>query len=263
MAEPCARIVARDDPALHATALFAPDPVRGHLMVLYAYDVELSRATRASKESLIPRMRLQWWRDILRADQPPAHEVAGPLVALIRDGVLAAPDLAAMADGHEAELDLPFTPAAAADWAENRFARRTALAAAVLGGPVPARAVAPVLGLGFGLRTAMACLGNGGMPFLALPPGADAFAARRGDIPETLSRAVADQAGTALAALAEARRQAPRAGRAIAALLPLAREERVLRLAVRTPGAIFGQVDRVDRPFDGLRLAWRAATGRW
>ena len=51
MSQACADIVRRDDPQLYKTALFAPEPARSRLMVLYAFDIELSRATRASAES--------------------------------------------------------------------------------------------------------------------------------------------------------------------------------------------------------------------
>ncbi len=85
----CTEIVARDDPHLHATALFARPPVRARLMVLYAFDIELSRATHASKESLIPRMRLQWWRDALEeiagAGIVRKHEVTSPLADVLDD----------------------------------------------------------------------------------------------------------------------------------------------------------------------------------
>src|SRR5699024_11078402 len=86
-ADGCAALVARDDPQLHATALFAPEPARAALMVLYAFDIELGRAAQPSTEPLIPLMRLQWWRDITEAARggasPPAHEVAGPVARLI------------------------------------------------------------------------------------------------------------------------------------------------------------------------------------
>ena len=140
MTEACAEIVRRDDPHLYATALFAPEPARSHLMVLYAFDCELSRATRASKESMIPRMRLQWWRDLVteaaEGGKPKAHEVAEPLARLFRLPVFApgldpAPFLA-MVDGHEAELNAPFDAKAFDTWARQRFAARVAAAISLL-----------------------------------------------------------------------------------------------------------------------------------
>ena len=116
MSGACAEIVRGNDPHLYKTALFAPEPARSHLMVLYAFDIELSRATRASKESLIPRMRLQWWRDRVEEARggaaPKAHEVAGPLAGLVMSGALSAHD--AMSDlisAHEKMLDLPWSEA--------------------------------------------------------------------------------------------------------------------------------------------------------
>ncbi|MEM9737320.1 MAG: squalene/phytoene synthase family protein, partial [Pseudomonadota bacterium] len=87
MSEACAAIAERLDPDLHRAAMFAPPGLRPRLMVLIAFDVELSRAGRAS-EKMIAAMRLQWWRDVVAeafAGESRAHEVAGPLAALIQE----------------------------------------------------------------------------------------------------------------------------------------------------------------------------------
>ena len=47
------------------------------------------------------------------------------------------------------------------------------------------------------------------------------------------------------------------------AFLPLMWERRALRCLITDPAAILGGLERIDRPFDGLRLFWRASTGRW
>ncbi len=57
---PAATMVRRLDPDLFHTALFAPEPARQRLMVLYAFDIELSRAAARAAEPLIAAMRLQW-----------------------------------------------------------------------------------------------------------------------------------------------------------------------------------------------------------
>jgi phytoene synthase len=95
---PVATLVRQLDPDLFHAALFAPEPARERLMVLYAYDIELSKAAMRSAEPLIARMRLQWWRDLVAgigAGEPPRqHEVAGPLHGVLSAHALPADDLA-------------------------------------------------------------------------------------------------------------------------------------------------------------------------
>lgn len=78
----------------------APPAARAVLFPVFAFNLELSRAAGASKESLIAEMRLQWWRDLLTGNGPvPAHEVGGPLMTLIRAQAL---DPAPLLDAVEA-----------------------------------------------------------------------------------------------------------------------------------------------------------------
>lgn len=93
----CAALVARADPDRWAAVLAAPLSVRAPLIVLYAYNIEISRAPWASSQTLICEMRLQWWRDVLVSPTRPAHEVAGPLHDLIGHGKLDVAGLDAMA----------------------------------------------------------------------------------------------------------------------------------------------------------------------
>ena len=280
--EACAAIVERDDPHLHATALFAPEPARARLMVLYAFDCELSRATRASAESMIPRMRLQWWRDVVASaasDAPaPAHEVAGPLVSLIRSDPALLSDMAdlpgedvlsRMVRGHEAELETPFETAAFEVWANDRFGARLGLAGSILpmgpefGHVAECSPAAHVLGLGFALRNAarMATTGKTLLPGLA---GADLAALGRGELTDGASARIRQLAQSARAQLGQWRKRNKRlAPLPLVAHLPVRRELRVLRRVLRDPAAIFGEIDNVDRPFAGLVLAWRVWRGRW
>lgn len=82
----CAALVARADPDRWAAVLAAPQNARAALIVLYAYNIEVSRAPWASAQELIAQMRLQWWRDVLLEPSPRAHEVAAPLHDLLAQG---------------------------------------------------------------------------------------------------------------------------------------------------------------------------------
>lgn len=270
-AEACAAIVARDDPHLHATALFSPEPARARLMVLYAFDIELGRAAAASSEPLIPRMRLQWWRDVAEAARagapPPAHEVAGPFARLVAGHGLPADLVEASIEAREDELGGDLDAGRFAAWAVGRFGALTGLAAHLLAdgdGPTvtQARRAGPVLGTAFALRHAAAMAGASHLLLPGLSP-VDRAALARGELTGEARETVRGLAVAALERLSDIRAARSRIDRrATPAFLPLMRAGRVLARASR-PGFALRDLDRVDRPFQGLGLALAAATGRW
>ena len=81
----CAALVERGDPDRFAATMAAPVAARAQLWPLYAFNLEVARAPWVTKEPMIAEMRLQWWRDVVAEPTPRAHDVAGPLQALIRD----------------------------------------------------------------------------------------------------------------------------------------------------------------------------------
>jgi len=72
-------LVKRYDRDRYWSALFAPEPVRGHLMTLYAFNVELSRIPEQVNEAMFGEVRLQWWRDAL--EFPPSATKTGHPIA--------------------------------------------------------------------------------------------------------------------------------------------------------------------------------------
>lgn len=268
MTEACAEIVRRDDPRLYKTALFAPEPARSRLMVVYAFDIELSRATRASAESLIPRMRLQWWRDVVEdaraGGTPKAHDVAGPLAGLLADpGLSSAPDWAGLVDAHEHFLTARGSAQANAHWRAHRHQSLIALAGLVLSGAqTPMPPAGPAWADAFALRHAARMSADGQAVLIPDLRGSSLSAMARGDLTDDARRIIREVAERGLGAL-ETARGIPTDRRTLPALLPNLWAERTLRMVVKDPAAIFGQLDDIDRPFDGLRLAWRALRGRW
>lgn len=274
LSEACAKIVARDDPHLFATALFAPEPARSRLMVLYAFDIELSRATRASGESLIPRMRLQFWRDVIEAaeqsEPAKAHEVAGPLAALI-DVAGSGLAFTALVDAHEATLDWPAEDAPILRDTAARFAGRLGLALQQLEHPpnrgnqdrlLHAQEVASsLLAWAFWFRNMARMAAAGHLP-LKGPNGALA-ALSQGHVSDEacvwLRQTASEQLETGLAWRRGAR--LPKA--LIAAFLPVMYAERTVRMVKRDPSVVLGGLEDLARPFDGFRLIWRALSGRW
>lgn len=77
--------VRRFDRERFVTALFASPEKREALMVLYAFNVEVSRVRESVRESIAGLVRLQWWRDVLAGTRPSEaarHPVAGPLTRM-------------------------------------------------------------------------------------------------------------------------------------------------------------------------------------
>lgn len=112
----CAAMVARSDPDRFASAMTAPMHVRGDLMVLYAFNLEVARAPWVTSEPLLAEMRMQWWTDTLEeiATGKPAraHEVAGPLSEMIRRHALPTEPLRALISARRLDVD----PGPPEDW---------------------------------------------------------------------------------------------------------------------------------------------------
>jgi len=90
--EACAQLVERGDPTRFQSAMTAPPEQRAALFVLYAFNLEIARAPWVTEEAMIAEMRLQFWRDVIEEATEGgiarAHEVASPLVELIRSADL-------------------------------------------------------------------------------------------------------------------------------------------------------------------------------
>lgn len=282
---PAAALVRRFDPALFRTALFAPEPARGRLMTLYAFDIELSRALSRASEPMIALMRLQWWRDAVEGirvgEEPRAHETAKPLHALLTGHPLPAALLDGLIAARECEVEGLADRAAFDTWAEQRFAGLIRLAelclvdgagcrgdgSAAPGSPghpaagEPARSGGLALACAFALRTALPMAAAGVRPLL---PGLDAdmlsgFARGENGAAAALVQGMAREGLTALAAARRHRRLLPAV--LVPAYLPLGQATPVLRRASR--GGQLPDVASHAGSGDGIRLLWRALSGRW
>ena len=153
---PAATLVRRLDPDLFHAALFAPEPGRERLMVLYAFDIELSRAAARPAEPLIGAMRLQWWRDVVAgAGEARGHELAAPLHELMSAHALPADDLARLIDARDMELHGSMDQHRFGDWLDARFGALTRLAVHLLvGGNAAAWRAAGAVGHAIGVRIA-------------------------------------------------------------------------------------------------------------
>jgi phytoene synthase len=92
-------------------ALFAPEPARSDLLALLAFDHELARTRIVTREPMLARIRLQWWREAVTEAAGPAKPRAQPTVESLSETVrrraIAPERLAALIDAREEEIDGP------------------------------------------------------------------------------------------------------------------------------------------------------------
>ena len=249
----CADLVQKGDPDRFAALMAARPAARPALAVLYAYNLELARAPWASKEPMIAEMRLQWWVDVVAEPAPRAHEVAGPLHALIRDRALPVATLQAMAEARrwDAWSEAFADPAAFQAYLDATAGGLMALSVQALGG----NASAVEVGRSFGSAAGLA-------GFLRAVPELEA----RGRLPLVDGRPAAVQAlaQAGLSQMQDARqRRASLRGLARDALLAGWQTRSLLHLAARDPLAV--AEDRLTLSEFRRRgsLLWQAVSGRW
>ena len=245
----CAELVRRGDPDRFLAVMAAPVEARAQLFPLFAFNLEVARAPWVTEEALIAEMRLQWWRDVVEnsaSGAARAHEVAGPLHALIRDFGLPVEVLDRLIAARR--WDIHRDPHDGADalvaYLEDTGAGLMWLAARALGAPDAAEG--PVRAYGWASAAAMY--------IRALPE----LAARgRQPLPDGLS--VQDLAQRGLQKLAEARKVRKSVPRdAAPALLAGWQAEALLRQVVA--GRSSPALSEARRRWLLLRQAF---TGRW
>ncbi len=92
-------------------ALFAPEPARRGLLALLAFDHELARTRTVTREPMLARIRLEWWREAVAeaagAATPRAQPIVESLSEISRRHDLTAEGLTALIDAREEEIDGP------------------------------------------------------------------------------------------------------------------------------------------------------------
>lgn len=268
-AEWCAAEVRQHDRERWLTALYAPEPGRGRLMALYAFNLELARARESVTQPTLGLMRLQWWRDALAENaqgRPRAHPVAQALAATSFDREVVERLLTAR------ELDMEDRPIADLSgleaYAEATSAGLSRLALDQLEvGDAASRAAARHVGIAWSLVGLLRAL-----PFhasrrrLYLPAsllqqtGTDAEAVLAGRFDAALGRAVERIAATAAAHLRAGREiSVPRS--ALPVLLPATLADRHLARLSGVGHDPFRLVAGPPGPFDQASLLWRAWRG--
>ena len=79
----CASLLKERDPTRFRSIMAAPEKLRPYYFVIFALNIEVSRAPYLTKEPLIADIRLQWWLDVLDeiigGKTVRTHAVATPL----------------------------------------------------------------------------------------------------------------------------------------------------------------------------------------
>lgn len=92
-------------------ALFAPEPPRTGLLAVLAFDHELARTRTVTREPMLARIRLEWWREAVAeaagTGKPRAQPIVESLSETVRRHQLPVEGLVALIDAREEEIDGP------------------------------------------------------------------------------------------------------------------------------------------------------------
>ena len=92
-------------------ALFAPEPRRSGLLSLLAFDHELARTRSVTREPMLARIRLEWWREAIAeaagAAKPRAQPIVESLSETVRRHGLQREALVRLIDAREEEIEGP------------------------------------------------------------------------------------------------------------------------------------------------------------
>jgi phytoene/squalene synthetase len=250
--EACAALVERGDPDRFRVAMAAPPPAREVLFPLYAFNLEVARAPWVTKEPMLAEMRLQWWRDVVEnaaaGQTPPAHEVAGPLGALVREGRLDPAPLDALVEARRRDIDTqPFATAELRPYLEGTAGNLLWAGAKAFGEPEASRLAIMQVGFAAGLASWL----------LALPE----LTSRNRGLADPRAATVRALAKEGLAALTEARRT--RFGPAIPALRAATLAGPMLKAASDDPDAALKGGLALPEGRKRLRLLWATLRGSW
>jgi len=92
-------------------SLFAPEPRRRGLLALLAFDHELARTRSVTREPMLARIRLEWWREaVVEAvgeEKPRAQPIVEVLSEIVRRHGLPAQRFFDLIDAREEEIEGP------------------------------------------------------------------------------------------------------------------------------------------------------------
>ncbi len=272
MSDPWRDVVSRGDRDRYLSAMFAQEPARADLFVLYAFNLEIARIRESVSEGMIGAIKLQWWRDVLAGIYETGTFPRGnPLVAALADLIgrrnLSRGHFDALLDarGRDMEEDAPADIASLEHYAEGTSSRLSLLALEVLGASdAQSEAAARHVGIAWALTGILrATLFHARTHRLLLPESTGVSVQDLNDRRNTerVAGAVREIAHIAKAHVDKARRyRADR--RAIPALLPATLAEGYLKGLERRGYDVFDPRHALQRPAV-TRMTWNAIRGRF
>jgi phytoene/squalene synthetase len=155
----CLAQIRRFDRDRYLTVVAAPQRTAADLAVLYAFNLELALVRDSVSESMLGRIRLQWWREAIAEvyeARPRRHAVLESLAALHGRTPLSRTYFDRMIDARESELDevMPTDLPALESYADATAGDLLRLAAEAAGLDPASGHLAPLIrhaGIGFGL----------------------------------------------------------------------------------------------------------------
>lgn len=268
----CADLVRKGDPDRFRCAMVAKPHLRGRLLALYAFNLEVARAPWVTQEPLIAQMRLQFWQDaivaIYQGETPRKHEIVLPLAQVIGEHNLPRHLFEAMISARNFDIGRePHASREAFDhYIENTSGALYELAARAFS--TPETALAPVRNFGYAAGVAKLLLALPRLYAAGRDPIPTGWVPERSLIaqniaPEPLARAVHGIADDALARLHSARAKrklVPKA--ALLALLPGRDAATILGNVLKAPDKVL-QLAPPSEFQQRWSLLWRVSTGLW
>lgn len=104
----CGALVRAGDRDRFFASRFFPRRLRGAVLALHGFDLEIAKTARVVSEPMLGHIRLQWWRetvDEIYAGTVKRHDVVEPLAAAIRVHDLPADFFYAAIDGRQLDVD--------------------------------------------------------------------------------------------------------------------------------------------------------------
>ncbi|MBL8643067.1 MAG: squalene/phytoene synthase family protein [Rhodospirillaceae bacterium] len=105
-----AEVVRREDRDRFLTAQFVPVSARADVLALYAFNAELAKIRSHVSETMIGRIKLQWWRDVVAAiyagqGAPKGNPITEALAAAVARHNLPRGPFDALLDARERDMD--------------------------------------------------------------------------------------------------------------------------------------------------------------
>jgi phytoene synthase len=259
--------------------LFAPQHAHAALFALYEFNFEIARIREVTREPLLGRMRLQWWRDALSeiyaGGVPRRHAVVQPLTEAIRDHGLSRDYFDALLDARELDIEdePPASLTALRTYAEASSGNLVLLALEILGIRDPqAIEAGRAVGTAYALTGLLAALPfHARMRRVYLPQ--ESIARHQIDLQRSLfelkpspalAAAVKEVSALAKEALEQGRSLRQHVVRkARPALLPAILAERRLKLLAHLDYDAFDPRWAIPDPRQSWRLAWASMRGRY